>query len=140
MLVPSVLKHAVWVMDNDDDTQHMISGSTSRKLVHAGTGPVFILTWVLYDNDVYSAMTACAVPLSCTLYFLLLGKRKIHDKFVVDTISRTGDATELLLGPLYYGITISIVSVAYWQRPEAIIMIMVLCFGDGFASLVGQCT
>lgn len=77
------------------------------------------------------------VPLLFTIVFWLLGKGFLHSSFVSDSMSRTGAASELALGPCHYGICISLATLFFWKRLESIFCIFPIAFGDGFAAFFG---
>jgi phytol kinase len=116
-----------------------ISSSLSRKIIHIGTGPIFVLCWPLFDATISSRFFAATVPLLITLQFLLIGLGIIKDQASVDSMSRSGDRKELLRGPLFYGIVFVILTIVYWKDSLiGIIALMILCGGDGLADIVGN--
>lgn len=116
-----------------------ISSSLSRKIIHIGTGPIFVLCWLLFNPSPASPFIAAVVPLGITAQFVLVGTGIINDSSAVDAMSRTGDRREILRGPLFYGIVFVILTVIYWRNsPIGIVALMTLCGGDGLADVVGQ--
>ena len=117
-----------------------ISSPLSRKIIHIGTGPIFVLCWPLFiQNDIFSRYIAAAVPLLITLQFLLIGLGIVKDQASVDSMSRSGDRKELLRGPLFYGIVFVVLTIVYWTDSlVGIIALMMLCGGDGLADIVGN--
>uniref|UniRef100_A0A2P2K4J1 Uncharacterized protein n=1 Tax=Rhizophora mucronata TaxID=61149 RepID=A0A2P2K4J1_RHIMU len=70
---------------------------------------------------------------------LLVGYGIWKDEATVKSMSRFGDRRELLKGPLYYAITITIACAVYWRTsPIAIAAICNLCAGDGMADVIGR--
>lgn len=57
---------------------------------------------------------------------------------IVKSMSRSGNKAELKIGPVQYGLIMTLMTWCYWKRVEAIFVIMTLSFGDGFAALVGN--
>jgi phytol kinase len=54
-------------------------------------------------------------------------------------MSRSGDPRELLRGPLMYGIVFVAVTLIFWtDSPVGVILLMLLCGGDGLADVVGR--
>jgi len=116
-----------------------ISSSLSRKIIHIGTGPIFVLCWLFYPDIPLSRYLAALVPLGITIQFLLVGLGVIKDQASVDAMSRTGDKREILRGPLFYGIAFVVLTVWFWKdTPIGIIALMILCGGDGLADVVGK--
>ena len=116
-----------------------IESKLSRKLIHIGTGPIFVLCWFFFNEDPSARWLAALVPLAITIQFALIGLGVIKDKASVDAMSRTGDPKEILRGPLYYGIMFVVLAVVYWKdSPIGIIALMMMCGGDGIADIFGR--
>lgn len=139
LLVSAVLA-VIWLRVNDFFAHRgMISGPVSRKIIHIGTGPIFVLCWLLFTKSPSAAWIAALIPLLITAQFFLVGIGVIKDQAAVDAMSRTGDRREILRGPLYYGIVFVILTILYWyQNPIGIVALMLLCGGDGLADIVGK--
>lgn len=117
----------------------MISSSLSRKIIHAGTGLIFVLCWLLFDGDAINRYLAAIVPFGITAQFFLIGIGKIDDPASVAAMSRSGDQKEILRGPLIYGIVFVIATLVFWKEsPVGIVALMLLCGGDGFADIIGK--
>ncbi len=111
----------------------------SRKLIHIGTGPIFVLCWLLFPDSPVSRWLAALVPLAITIQFALVGLGIIHDEAAVQAMSRTGDRREILRGPLYYGIMFVLLTVIFWKgHPAGIVALLMMCGGDGLADVVGR--
>ena len=116
----------------------LIPAQISRKIIHIGTGLIFILCWLLFPDKPYSRFLAALVPLIITIQFLLIGSGVIKDQAAVDSMSRTGVRQEILKGPLYYGIVFILVTILFWKdNPIGLISLILLCAGDGLAEIVG---
>jgi phytol kinase len=116
-----------------------LSSHLSRKLIHTGTGPVFVLCWLLFDHSTLSPYLAALVPFAITLQFLLVGLGVMRDEAAVKALSRSGDRREILKGPLYYGIIFVLLTILYWKNsPIGMIALMVLSGGDGLADIIGR--
>lgn len=83
----------------------LIESRLSRKLIHIGTGPIFVLCWLMFTDEAISRWLAALVPLVITIQFALVGLGIVKDEAAVKAMSRTGDPREILRGPLFYGIT-----------------------------------
>ena len=115
----------------------------ARKLMHVGVGPIFLLTWRLFSDGPHAKYYAAVVPLGMTAKFALTGLGVIRGSFLgadaeVRAMSRTGNRTELLRGPLAYGITFVVCTVRGFRQVGAAAALMALCFGDGLAEPVGR--
>src|SRR5215213_149774 len=116
-----------------------IDSKTSRKLIHIGTGPIFVLCWLMYPDAPISRWLAALVPLLITAQFALVGTGVIKDKAAVKAMSRTGDRREILRGPLFYGIVFVAITLIYWKDSLiGIPALMMMCGGDGIADIVGR--
>ncbi|HQN05569.1 MAG TPA: phosphatidate cytidylyltransferase [Anaerolineaceae bacterium] len=117
----------------------VISSSMSRKIIHAGTGLIFILCWLLFPEKPIARFLAAIIPLGITAQFALVGFGVIKDQASVDAMSRSGQRTEILRGPLFYGLVFIILTLVYWKdSPIGIVALMLLCGGDGLADIVGS--
>ncbi len=116
-----------------------MDGKLSRKIIHIGTGPLFVLCWFLFNDAPEARWLAALVPFAVTAQFALIGLGVIKDDASVQAMSRTGDPKEILRGPLYYGIMFVVLTVVYWRdTPIGIIALMMMCGGDGIADIVGR--
>jgi phytol kinase len=116
-----------------------VSARVSRKIIHIGTGPIFILCWLLFRETAGSRYIAAIIPLLISVQFALIGFGIIKDKASVDAMSRSGDRREILKGPLFYGIAFVVLTILFWKdSPAGMIALLMLCGGDGMADLVGN--
>ena len=117
----------------------MIESKLSRKIIHIGTGPIFVLCWLMYPDVQISRWLAALVPLVITAQFALVGTGLIKDEAAVKAMSRTGDRREILRGPLFYGIMFVAMTLLYWKDSLiGIPALMMMCGGDGIADIVGR--
>jgi len=117
----------------------VIGQSDSRKLIHIGTGPIFVLCWNFFSGQPAARYLAALVPLAITAQFALVGTGVIKDPAAVQAMSRTGDRREILRGPLYYGIVFVLCTLVFWRTsPVGILALMLMCGGDGLADLIGR--
>jgi phytol kinase len=111
----------------------------SRKIIHIGTGPLFVLCWPLFSNAFSARFFAALVPLSITAQFVAIGIGWLQDPAAVQAMTRTGNPKEILRGPLYYGLVFVICTVVFWRSsPVGITALMLMCGGDGLADIVGR--
>ncbi len=119
--------------------KNWIPNTISRKVIHIGTGPLFVLCWILFDAGIETRFLAAVVPLISTVQFALAGLGIIRDKASVQSMSRSGVQKELLKGPFYYGLAFIAVTLLFWKTsPIGIVALMILCGGDGVADLFGK--
>src|SRR5512147_1864012 len=111
----------------------------SRKVIHIGTGPIFVLCWLMFPDLPISRWLAALVPFAITVQFALVGTGIMKDEASVQAMSRTGDRREILRGPLFYGIMFVVLTIVYWKdSPVGITALMMMCGGDGIADIVGR--
>jgi phytol kinase len=119
--------------------QGWIESRLSRKIIHIGTGPIFVLCWLMYPGLWYDRYLAALVPGLITVQFALIGLGIIKDEASVKAMSRTGDPKEILRGPLYYGIMFVLLTILFWKdNPIGMTALMMMCGGDGIADVVGR--
>jgi phytol kinase len=130
----------VWLRFNDFLAHRgVIDGQLSRKLIHTGTGPIFVLCWLFFNSAPESRYLAALVPFAITVQFALVGLGIMKDPEAVAAMSRSGDRREILRGPLFYGIVFVLITIIYWRdSPIGITALMLLCGGDGLADIVGK--
>jgi phytol kinase len=117
----------------------VLESRLSRKLIHIGTGPIFVLCWLMYPDVPISRWLAALVPLVITTQFALVGTGVLRDEAAVKAMSRTGDRREILRGPLFYGLVFVAVTLLYWKDSLiGIPALMMMCGGDGIADIVGR--
>jgi phytol kinase len=129
-----------WLRINDYlAAKQVISNQLSRKIIHIGTGPIFVLCWLFFPDQPSSRYIAAVIPLLISIQFFLIGIGVIKDKASVDAMSRSGDPREILRGPFFYGIAFVVLTIVFWKDSLiGIIALMVLCGGDGIADIVGR--
>jgi phytol kinase len=116
-----------------------ISSDLSRKIIHIGTGPLFVLCWLLYKDIPSARFLAALVPFAITAQFFLVGSGILKDESAVKAMSRTGDRKEILRGPLYYGIAFVVLTILFWTHsPTGMVALMLMCGGDGLADIFGR--
>ena len=139
-LVITFASALVWLRINDFAAHKgWVSSQVSRKIIHTGTGPIFVICWLLFTDDPNSRYLAALVPLSITLQFILVGLGAIQDDAAVKAMSRSGNPREILKGPVFYGIIFVFATLYYWlDTPTGIIALMLMCGGDGLADIAGR--
>jgi phytol kinase len=111
----------------------------SRKIIHIGTGPLFVLCWPLFSSAPTARYFSVLVPLVLTAQFFAIGVGWVQDPAAVQAMTRTGKPAEILRGPLYYGLVFIICTLIFWRHsPIGIVALMSLCGGDGLADILGR--
>ncbi len=91
-LVITLVAALAWLRINDFLAHRgIISSALSRKIIHIGTGPIFVLCWLLFTSAPSARFVAAIVPLGITLQFFMVGAGIIKDKAAVVAMARTGD-------------------------------------------------
>jgi len=117
----------------------IVEQKLSRKIIHIGTGPLFVLCWLMFNDDPLARYLAALVPLLITVQFILVGVGIIKDEAAVKAMTRHGDPREILRGPLYYGVVFVFCTILFWRNsPVGILALMMMCGGDGLADVVGR--
>jgi phytol kinase len=139
-MVVTLVLAVCWLRLNDCFAHRgWIGGQTSRKIIHIGTGPIFVLCWLLFPEGSLPRYLAAVIPLLISVQFLLVGLGVIKDQAAVDAMTRRGDRAEILRGPLIYGIAFVVLTILYWKdSPIGITALMLLSGGDGLADIVGK--
>ncbi len=139
-LIISFALALAWLRLNDFFAHRgWISGPLSRKIIHIGTGPIFVLTWLFFRDTPDARFLAALIPLAITVQFALVGLGMWRDPSAVEAMSRTGDRREILRGPLYYGIAFVVLTILFWyDSPVGMVALMLLCGGDGAADIFGR--
>lgn len=129
-----------WLRINDFAAHRgWISSQLSRKIIHIGTGPIYVLCWLLFTDADSARFLAALVPGLISIQFLLVGLGVIKDEAAVQAMSRTGNPREILRGPLFYGLIFVVLTIVYWKdSPIGMIALMLMCGGDGMADVIGR--
>lgn len=117
----------------------LIEHRLSRKIIHIGTGPLFVLCWILFTPSDIARYLAALVPLLITVQFLLVGLGIVKDPAAVQAMTRNNNPREILRGPLMYGLVFVVCTIVFWRTsPIGILALMLMCGGDGFADIIGR--
>ena len=93
-----------------------IESKLSRKFIHIGTGPLFVLCWLMFPEVASARYLAALVPLLITVQFILVGTGVMKDDAAVQAMTRTGNPKEILRGPLFYGIMFVVLTILSTSR------------------------
>ncbi len=117
----------------------LIEQRLSRKIIHIGTGPLFVACWNLFSAQPWARWAAALVPLGITAQFVMVGVGLMKDEAAVKAMTRHGDRREILKGPLYYGVVFVVCTLLFWRHsPVGILALMLMCGGDGLADVIGR--
>eukprot|EP01103_Thecamoeba_quadrilineata_P011090 TRINITY_DN2577_c0_g1_i2.p1 TRINITY_DN2577_c0_g1~~TRINITY_DN2577_c0_g1_i2.p1 ORF type:complete len:251 (+),score=6.40 TRINITY_DN2577_c0_g1_i2:99-851(+) len=120
--------------------QRLVSRNTTRKIVHIGTGPLFLMSWLTFPSFTsWTPFLLSLIPLTFSLFYASIGLGLVNGTLLIRTLCRSDDRTELVSGPLQYGLFhVFITSVLWISSPQGIVASAQLCGGDGIAPLFGQ--
>ncbi|GBG90956.1 hypothetical protein CBR_g51560 [Chara braunii] len=117
----------------------LVGNSVARKIIHTGTGPIFMLMWNFYSSSRQAPYFAAFVIFLIVMKYFLVGVGLVHDPKVVLAVTRRGNPKEILLGPMFYGLVVILATTLYWRHsPTGILVIAIMCGGDGLADIVGR--
>jgi dolichol kinase len=116
---------------------NLIPSKVSRKIIHIAAGS-WLIFWPLFTTDDSTWRLNILVPAIYSVQLFVKGAI-FKDKEDVDvkTMSRTGNPSELLLGPLFFTMIMNMVGILCFRKKEAIHIMACLGFGDGIAPLIG---
>lgn len=116
-----------------------IDPKLSRKIVHTGSAPLFLLTWPFFSsNDAPTRVIASLVPLVFMGRLVSAARGAKSQTSLVTAISRTGDKGEALGGPFLYCIVLVLLTLFSWRSDVAVVAIIQMAVGDGFADIFGR--
>jgi dolichol kinase len=118
-----------------------LPSTLTRKIIHTGTGPMFVLGWAFFSDSPYAILTACAVPV-INLTRLWLASResttRSQNSEVVLALSRSGKAGEVAKGPFYYTLVLLLSTVFSFRCLPGAIAVCQMAVGDGLADIIGR--
>ena len=124
---------------------NLLSGSgltsqyLSRKLVHMGSGPLFLLCWPIFSQTPSGQVCAALVPVLSIIRLLRAGSRKDGGQAdLVQAVSRSGDKKEALGGPMVYTIVLLLSTLFGWRSLVSAVAVCQMAIGDGMADVIGR--
>jgi len=108
----------------------------SRKIVHTGSAPLFLLTWPFFSELASARYVAATVPSIFALRLVLARAGKEAD--LVKAISRSGNALEALGGPFIYCLVLLAFTLLGWRTAPVVVALVQMAVGDGLADIIGR--
>jgi len=118
-----------------------LPSTLTRKLIHAGTGPLFVMGWPFFSDAPTAILAACAVPVVNLARLWLAGRSGVvsaDSEQLVSSLSRTGDAKEVARGPLYYTLVLLASTAFSFRALPGVVAVCQMAVGDGLADIVGR--
>lgn len=129
----------------------------SRKIIHCGSAPLFLLVWPFFSSSPEARLVAAVVPAlnMAKLAFAAKGTDAESTRLIT-AVSRSGEAKEVLGGPLLYCAVLLLATLFGWRTSVAAVVAicqMAVCHiidertrglfrscqvGDGLADIVGR--
>jgi phytol kinase len=122
----------------------LVPAKLSRKIIHSGSAPLAMLLWPFYSQDPASKYVAAIVPLLQVLRLAAAGynrQKTVKDGKgdLVSAISRGGERSEALQGPLIYTIVLLCATLFGFRDYKAgIVAVAQMAVGDGVADIFGR--
>ncbi len=109
----------------------------SRKVIHIAAGS-WIWVWPLLDpSDGWSYIFNITVAALWTLLFIKTGLKGSPEDTAVKTMTRTGNPKELLLGPLFFTLSMEYIGIFHFMTFIGVVVMGYLGWGDGIAPYIG---
>ncbi|CAJ1976647.1 unnamed protein product [Sphenostylis stenocarpa] len=119
--------------------RNILHQGLSRKLVHILSGLLFLFSWPIFSNSPKARYFAAFVPLVNCLRLLANGLSLASDEGLIKSVTRDGDPLELLRGPLYYVLILTLCALVFWREsPIGVVSLAMMSGGDGVADIIGR--
>ncbi len=109
----------------------------SRKITHIGAGSL-IGFLALYNDSHWSKYLNITIFVVWIILLIQKGLFASDEDEAVKTMTRNGDKSELLKGPLYFVVVACICGTLFYKTFPGIMAIATLGWGDGIAPIVGS--
>ena len=128
-------------------SEGLVGATLSRKLIHIGSAPLFVLAWRFYGQSPSAAVAAALVPAFNVVKIVSAARRaetakgrglESSETEFVDAVSRTGDPREVLGGPLLYTCVLFLCTLVGFRSTPAVVALSQMAVGDGLADVAGR--
>ncbi|MEB3217118.1 MAG: phosphatidate cytidylyltransferase [Nostocales cyanobacterium 94392] len=109
----------------------------SRKVTHIGAGSLIVFL-PLYNDSHWSKYLNVTIFVVWIVLLIQKGLFASDEDEAVKTMTRNGDKSELLKGPLYFVIVATICGTFFYKTFPGIIAMTTLGWGDGIAPIIGS--
>jgi phytol kinase len=115
----------------------VVAPRVSRKCIHLAAG-AWIVFWPIFSKEHWTWRLNILVPLVYTVQLFVKGAiLRDPNNPDVQTMTWTGDPTELSNGPILFTVIMNLVGLFCFREQVGVIVMSCLGFGDGIAPLVG---
>jgi len=112
---------------------------TGRKITHILSAPLFIFTWPFFSEASGARAFAGLVTLTNMYRLYLAGTGDAAESSLANTISRSGDKSEVLGGPFIYVCLFQCFILAFWRDSfPGVVAMTTMAAGDGMADIIGR--
>ncbi len=112
---------------------------TGRKITHILSAPLFIVTWPFFSNAGGARIFAGLVTLTNMYRLYLAGTGDAAESSLANTISRSGDKSEVLGGPFIYVCLFQAFILTFWRNTfPGVVAMTTMAAGDGMADIIGR--
>ena len=118
-------------------TKFNLPQDISRKITHIGAGSLIVFL-PLYNDSHWSKYLNVTIFIVWIILLIQKGLFASDDDEAVKTMTRNGEKSELLKGPLYFVIVATICGTLFYKTFPGIMAIATLGWGDGIAPIVGS--
>jgi len=118
-------------------TRFNLPQDISRKITHIGAGSL-IGFLAFYNDSHWSKYLNVTIFVVWIILLIQKGLFASGEDEAVKTMTRNGDKTELLKGPLYFVFIAAICGTLFYKTFPGIMAIAILGWGDGIAPIIGS--
>ena len=123
-------------------SKDLIDPRLSRKIIHCGSGPLFLMAWPFYSAESSARLIAAVVPAINIVRLAAAGSGGKSDdtsaRPLVTAVSRSGERSEVLKGPLIYCVVLFLSTFGWRDSIPSVVAITQMAVGDGVADIVGR--
>jgi len=118
----------------------VLESRDSRKIIHTGSAPLFLLLWPLFSDAVGARFFAAVISGINAYKLYVAGSGKSGEEAeLANAVSRSGDAREALAGPFLYCLILLSATLLFWRdNMIGVMALMTMAAGDGMADIVGR--
>jgi phytol kinase len=132
LYIKTVLNSCEWAR-----AKNWLSGDVTRKITHVAAGS-WIIFWPWFDTDHWTWILNIIVPFAYSIELVNAAFSNDPSHQLVVTLTRTGNPTELLAGPILFVCIMQYCGTVWFMTEEGVVMMACLAFGDGIAPLIGK--